>query len=128
MCGPAGTDGAAVGRLHYDLLRAHGAISADLVERSALSFAGDVASVAMAKLADMADAAAGGMLLITDAGALADDASAARALGASLRSLPAGSAAALLGGADEVTDTPATLPLLPILPPAPMTTTPPPLP
>lgn len=63
---------------------------------------GDAPATVVAKLQDMAEAASGGLLLLTDAGALAADAPAARALAAALAPLPPRAGVVLAGLPDEL--------------------------
>jgi len=115
IAGGPGTEGVRVAQMLLQLLQAHGVLQqgASPTTRSVLSLVGESLAVIVAKLHDMAEAATGSMLLLTDVGALATDGAgagsgstggttAARALAAVLSPLPARACVVLLGDTLEL--------------------------
>ena len=70
---PEGADADAVASALHGLLTAHGVLNGAITSRTALPLVGESAAVAAAKATDMVEAAAGGTLVIRDAGALCAD-------------------------------------------------------
>lgn len=101
LCGNPGTDTATVVSALFELLQVHSVLTAGVVTRSAVSFVGESASSATAKLEDIIDSATGGMLVLNDAGVLATAPVVARALAATLASLPHTTAVVLVGLQEE---------------------------
>ena len=100
---PEGADADAVASALHGLLTAHGVLNGAITSRTALPLVGESAAVAAAKATDMVEAAAGGTLVIRDAGALCADRSgtAARALASALVEVDAATSAAVLVGDKE---------------------------
>ena len=100
---PEGADADAVASALHGLLTAHGVLNGSITSRTALPLVGESAAVAAAKATDMVEAAAGGTLVIRDAGALCADRSgtAARALASALVEADAATSAAVLVGDKE---------------------------
>ena len=98
-----GADADAVASALHGLLTAHGVLNGAITSRTALPLVGESAAVAAAKATDMVEAAAGGTLVIRDAGALCADRSgtAARALASALVEVDAATSAAVLVGDKE---------------------------
>ena len=102
LCGAPGTDSAAVISLLHQSLTAHSLLTAPVVHRSALAMLGESAPLAAAKLGDMLEGAAGGMLVLHDAGMLTASPAATRALATALVQVPATTAVVLEGLPDEM--------------------------
>jgi len=97
LAAPAGTDSATVLCALRQLLVAHGVLTGETVRRSALSLIGEAPAVVAAKLEDAFGAAAGGLLELCDAGALADAPQTARTLAATIAATPASTSVAIVG-------------------------------